>query len=125
MEVVSGSLLKINNRVIAGLKTYKVNRAKLYSEAGRNLNGGLTASFIGVFLKLELTFGGILDSDRVAEICRLLDQGFFNVEFYDPKTKSTLSGVYYASDYAVELIERERGLYAPFNVNLIPMEKTR
>lgn len=121
--VISGDLLKINGKTVAGLKSYKITRTKLYSDAGRNLNGGLSATFIGVFPKLELEIGGVLTKERVAELCGLLDQGFFNVEYYDPKTETTRSGAYYASDYSVELLERQRGLYKPFTVNLIPMEK--
>lgn len=121
--IISGDLLKINGRSVAGLKNYKITRAKLYSDAGRNLNGGLSATFIGVFPKLELEIGGILTKERISELCGLLDQGFFNVEYYDPKTGATKSGAYYASDYSVELLERQRGLYKPFTVNLIPMER--
>lgn len=121
--IISGDLLKINGKTVVGLKSYKINRAKLYSDAGRNLNGGLSATFIGVFPKLELEIGGVLTKERIAELCGLLDQGFFNVEYYDPKTGATKSGTYYASDYSVELLERQRGLYKPFTVNLIPMEK--
>lgn len=121
--VISGDLLKINGRSVAGLKNYKITRAKLYSDTGRNLNGGLSATFIGVFPKLELEIGGVLTKERVSELCGLLDQGFFNVEYYDPKTGATKSGAYYASDYSVELLERQRGLYKPFTVNLIPMER--
>nr|DAQ29517.1 MAG TPA: hypothetical protein [Caudoviricetes sp.] len=121
--IISGDLLKINGRSVAGLKNYKITRAKLYSDAGRNLNGGLSATFIGVFPKLELEIGGVLTKERVSELCGLLDQGFFNVEYYDPKTGATKSGAYYASDYSVELLERQRGLYKPFTVNLIPMER--
>ena len=121
--IISGDLLKINGRSVAGLKNYKITRAKLYSDAGRNLNGGLSATFIGVFPKLELEIGGVLTKERVAELCGLLDQGFFNVEYYDPKTGATKNGAYYASDYSVELLERQRGLYKPFTVNLIPMER--
>ena len=121
--IISGDLLKINGRSVAGLKNYKITRAKLYSDAGRNLNGGLSATFIGVFPKLELEIGGVLTKERIAELCGLLDQGFFNVEYYDPKSGATKSGAYYASDYSVELLERQRGLYKPFTVNLIPIEK--
>ena len=121
--IISGDLLKINGKSVVGLKAYKVTRAKLYSDAGRNLNGGLSATFIGVFPKLELEIGGVLTKERVSELCGLLDQGFFNVEYYDPKPGIIRRGVYYASDYSVELLERQRGLYKPFTVNLIPMER--
>lgn len=109
--IISGDLLKINGKTVAEFKSYKITRAKLYSDAGRNLNGGLSAIFIGVFPKLELEIGGVLTKERVAELCGLLDQGFFNVEYYDPKSGATKRGAYYASDYSVELLERQRGLY--------------
>lgn len=107
--VISGDLLKINGKTVVGLKSYEITRTRLYSDTGRNLNGGLSATFIRVFPKLELEIGGILTKERIAELCELLDQGFFNVEYYDPKTGVTKSGAYYASGYSVELLERQRG----------------
>lgn len=86
--VISGDLLKINGKTVVGLKSYKITRTRLYSDTGRNLNGGLSATFIRVFPKLELEIGGILTKERIAELCELLDQGFFNVEYYDPKNRS-------------------------------------
>lgn len=74
--VISGDLLKINGKTVTGLKSYKITRAKLYSDAGRNLNGGLSATFIRVFPKLELEIDGILTKECIAELCGLLDQGF-------------------------------------------------
>lgn len=56
--IISGDLLKINGKSVVELKSYKITRVKLYSDAGRNLNGGLPATFIGVFPKLELEIGG-------------------------------------------------------------------
>lgn len=98
--VISGGLLKINGKSVIGIKSYKITRAKLYSDAGRNLNGGLSATFIGVFPKLELEIGGVLTKERITELCGLLDQGFFDVEYYDPKTGATKGGaLYYYRNY--------------------------
>ena len=87
------------------------------------MDGDVRATFIGVFPKLELEIGGVLTSQIVANLCALLDQPYFSVTFYDPKTRANRTAQYYASDYTVELIDKYRKLYEPFSVNLIPVSK--
>ena len=118
-----GTLLKINGETIPNIKSYKVANNKLWADAERNMNGDVRATFIGVFPKLELEIGGVLTSEIVATLCNLLDQSYFSVTFYDPKTRTDRTAQYYASDYTVELIDKSRELYAPFTVNLIPVSK--
>lgn len=57
--IISGDLLKINGKSVAGLKTYKITRAKLYSDVGRNLNSGLSATFIGGIPKIRARDWGV------------------------------------------------------------------
>ena len=118
-----GTLLKINGQTIPNVKTYKVGNNKLWADAERNMNGDVRATFIGVFPKLELEIGGVLTSAIVANLCNLLDQPYFSVTFYDPKTRTNRTAQYYASDYTVELMDKSRELYQPFSVNLIPVSK--
>lgn len=120
---ISGALIKINGQNMPALKTYKVTRAKLWADADRNMNGEVRATLIGVFPKLELEFGGRLTQAKVSQACHLLDLPFFDVEFFDPKYGNNRTARYYASDYTPELMERERELYKPFAVNLIPVSK--
>ena len=118
-----GTLLQINGQTIPNIKSYKVGNNKLWADAERNMNGDVRASFIGVFPKLELEIGGVLTSEIVANLCNLLDQAYFSVTFYDPKTRTNRTAQYYASDYTVELMDKYRELYQPFLVNLIPVSK--
>lgn len=119
----SGTLLKIDNQSVPGLKQYKVTYAKLWKDASRNMRGDVRATLIGIFPKLELEFGGTLGEDAVSSIVAKLDQAFFAVTFFNPKTKATETANYYASDYSIEMLDKERGLYKSFNVNLIPVSK--
>ena len=118
-----GTLLRINGNVIPNLKSYKVSYNKLWTDADRNMNGDVRATMIGIFPKLELEIGGVLTTSIVRTLCALLDQPYFSVTYYDPKTGDNITANYYASDYSVELMDKNRELYLPFTVNLIPVSK--
>ena len=119
----SGDLLKINNTALPGLKEYKMTYAKLWKNAERNMIGDVSAALIGVFPKIELVFRDALDENQISTICGLLDIPYFSVTFFNPKTKTTSTAQYYASDYTVELLDRSRGLYKEFTVSLVPVSK--
>ena len=118
----SGDLLKINNTTITKLTNYGVGRNKLWKDADRNMNGDVRATLIGIFPKLKLNFTYTTQSE-MSTISALLDQDYFSVTYFDPRTNSTHTADYYAGDYEVELSNRYRGLYKPFSVNLIPVSK--
>ena len=119
----SGTLLKINNTTVNGLSGYKIGYNKLWKDAERNMNCEVRASLIGIFPKLELTFRDGLTENEVSQIINLLDQPYFNVTYFSPKTKGTVTARYYASDYAPELLDKARGLYKTFTVSLVPVGK--
>lgn len=119
----SGNLLTINGTTISNLKSYKVTYAKLWSNAERNMAGDVRATLIGVFPKLELEIGGNLTENAVSTISALLNQPYFNVTYFDPKTKATKTASYYASDFSLDMLDKSRGLYKPFTVNLVPVSK--
>jgi hypothetical protein len=120
---ITGSLLKINGSNVPNLKQYKVTYAKLWADADRNMNGDVRATLIGVFPKIELEIAGVLTQSIVSSLCAILDQPYFSVEFFNPKTNSRITAQYYASDYSADLSERQRELYKPFTVNLVPVSK--
>ena len=120
---ISGDLLKINSTTISGLKEYKVSYNKLWSDAERNMNGDVRATLIGIFPKLELTFRDALTEAEVATINSLLDQAYFSVTYYSPKSQTTVTAQYYASDYTLELLDKTKGIYKTFSVNLVPVSK--
>lgn len=120
----TGTLLTINGTPLPGLKKYRVSYSKFWRNAERNMSGDVRATFVGVFPKLELEFGGVLDENRVSQIVNLLNNAYFSVTYFDPKSKATRTAQYYAGDYAVELMDKQRGLYQPFTVNLVPVSRT-
>lgn len=120
---ISATLLKIGTTTIPGIKEYKVGYNKLWKDAERNMNGDVRASLIGIFPKIEVVFRDGLTEDEVSTICNLLDQPYFSLTYYSPKTKTTQTAQYYASDYAPELLDKARGLYKSFTVSLVPVSK--
>lgn len=123
MSITSGNLITINGTAIPGLKEYKVGYNKLWKDAERNMNGDVRASLIGIFPKIELVFRDALTENQVNGIIALLDQPYFSVTYYDPKTKGNITAQYYASDYTVEILDRSRSLFKGFNVSLVPVSR--
>ena len=123
MSISAGNLITINGTAIPGLKEYKVSYNKLWRDADRNMNGEVRATLIGIFPKIELVFRDALTENQVNQIINLLDQSYFNVTYYDPKTKNNVTAQYYAGDYTVEVLERGRKLFKTFSVPLVPVSR--
>lgn len=120
----TGTLVKIDNVTIPNLVEFKVGRNKLWKNADRNMNGDVRATLIGIFPKLSLKIG-ICTENQINTLTGLLDQSFFTVEYFDVRAQETLTASYYASDYEIELLNKQKGLYKPFNVDLVPVSKRR
>lgn len=100
---------------------YKLERNKLWTDANRVLSGKLKAVLIGVFPKLVLNFIHLTE-DQLQDVAELLDPAIISVEFYNYKTKTTQTANFYASDYGAPLFIKDKGLYSPFTVSLIPYD---
>ena len=122
--IYDGNLIKINGNVIPAIVNYKVGRNKLWKDADRNMNGEIRATLIGIFPKIELNIG-VLNQSQMATIIELLDSDFFEVEYFDVRVQTTTTANYYAGDYAIEMLDKTRGLYKPFTVSLVPVAKRR
>jgi hypothetical protein len=122
--IYDGDLIKINGTVIPAIVNYKVGRNKLWKDADRNMAGEIRATLIGIFPKIELNVG-VLTQEQVASITELLDSDYFEVEYFDVRVQGITTANYYAGDYAIEMLDKERGLYKPFTVSLIPVAKRR
>lgn len=119
---ISGNLLTIGSTAIPELVSYKVTEAKLWKDADRNMQGDIRATLIGVFPKLDLNIG-IVNRARAAAIAALLDQSYFDVTYFDPSLNATRTAQFYAADYSMEVQTKQRGLYKPTAVTLIPVSK--
>ena len=122
--IYTGDLVRINGNVVPHIQTYNIGRCKLWQDAERNMNGTISAYLIGIFPKIKIKVG-VLTQEEMAQLTALLDQDYFTVEWFDVRIQDTISTRYYASDYDVDLLDKSRGLYNPFEVNLVPVEKRR
>lgn len=122
--IYNGDLVKINGVTIPHLVTYKVQRAKLWNSSERNMNGDMRATLIGIFPKVIMQVG-YTTQEELATITQLLDTPFFNLTWFDVRIQETITTEYYASDYEVGLFNKEKGLYEPFEVSLVPVSKRR
>ena len=122
--IYKGDLVKIDDKVVPHIVSYKIGRAKLWKNADRNMSGDVRASLIGIFPKIKIKVG-ICTQDEISELCELLDKDFFTVEWFDVRVKTTIKTQYYASDYDVDMLNKSKGLYQPFEVNLVPVSKRR
>ena len=122
--IYNGDLVKINGNVIPNIVNYKIGRAKLWKDADRNMNGDVRATLIGIFPKITMKVG-ICTQEEMANLTALLDSDYFNVEWFDVRIQETITTQYYASDYEIDLLIKSKGLYQPFEVNLVPVSKRR
>lgn len=121
----TGNLLLINDEVIPHIVSYKIGRSKLWKDSERNMSGDVRATLIGIFPKIQLQIGYTTEQE-MSDLTKLLDKDFFNVKWYDVRTKAMTDNIkYYASDYDVELDSKSKGRYKPFSVNLVPVSKRR
>lgn len=122
--IYNGDLVKINGVVVPHIQKYKIGRAKLWKNADRNMNGDVRATLIGIFPKIKIKVG-YLTQEAMSELTELLDQDYFTVEWFDVRIQGVVSTQYYASDYDTDLSNKYKGLYEPFEVNLVPISKRR
>lgn len=122
--IYDGNLVKINGTIIPHIQQYKIGRAKLWKDADRNMAGDVRATLIGIFPKIKIKIG-VLTQNQVAELTQLLDKDYFEVEWFDVRIQATIKTLYYASDYDIDLLDKTKGLYKPFEVNLVPISKRR
>lgn len=115
-------LIKIEGTDITKLTEFKQGENKLWKDAGRTMSGKLKATLVGRFPKLVCSFT-YLNRDQVSAIMGLLKPAQFTVEFWDAEAKTYKTGEYYASDFEVSIHDKEKEIYKPFTVNLIPYDK--
>lgn len=116
-------LVKLNSTELTGiLKSYNVERNKLWSDADRNMNGDLKATFIGVFPKISIEFTYLTESE-LKSVLAILEEPSFNVSWWDSELGSYSTGVFYAGDFKYGMFDATRGMYEPFSVSLIPYSK--
>lgn len=122
--IYTGDLVKINGTTIPHIVNYKIGRAKLWKSSERNMNGDVRGTLIGIFPKIIMQVGYTTQAE-ISALTQLLDQDFFEVTWFDVRIQETVTTQYYASDYDVELDNKHKGRYKPFDVSLVPVSKRR
>lgn len=120
----SNTLLKIDGIKIPKIKEYKVGRNKLWKDSTRNMNGDIRATLIGIFPKITIKFASMTETEMQL-ITSLLDKEFFNVTYFDPRNSQEFTAKYYAADFETEILSKNKEMYSPFDVSLIPVSKRR
>ena len=115
-------LLKINGIAINHIKSYKVGQEKLWVDADRNMAGELRSTLIGIFPKIYVEFTS-MPGDDLADLMILLDAPSFSLEYWDPKSQTVKTATYYSNTYETPVYSKDRELFSPFSVNLIPYSK--
>ena len=122
--IYDGNLVQIDGVTIPHIVTYKIGRSKLWKDAERNMNGDVRATLIGIFPKITMKVG-YTTQEEMSKLTQLLDQAYFTVTWFDVRIQQTISTRYYAGDYDVELDNKSKGRYKPFEVSLVPISKRR
>lgn len=116
------TLVKIGSTVLPQVRKFTVGRNKLWADAGRNMKGEIKATFIGIFIKLEIEFAPLSQS-QMSQLIGLLDDSYFTVKWWDEETDALKSGTFYAGDYNYAVLKKVDGLYDGFKVSLIATKK--
>lgn len=119
---IDNPLLIVGGMTLTEVAKYDVNYSKLWKDADRNMNGDVTASFIGIFPNIDVDTLPLTQSE-VQTLCSALDQQYFSVTFWDPSSGTQKTANYYASDYSISLLNRISGMYGTVSFSVVPISK--
>lgn len=119
---IDNPLIIIGALTLTELVKYEMNYSKLWKDADRNMNGDVSAAFIGIFPNVDATTPP-LNQNQVEVLCAALDQPYFSMTFWDPASGSQKTANYYASDYKISLLSRMTGMYATVDFSVVPVSK--
>lgn len=119
---IDNALIQIGSLTLTQMVKYEVNYSKLWKDADRNMNGDVSASFIGVFPNIDAETVPLTQA-QVQTLCTALDQPYFSASFWDPASGTVKTAQYYASDYKITLMSRVIGMYASVSFSIVPVSK--
>ena len=119
----AGTLLLIDNQSVPGLKSYEIEYQKVWADQSINMSGDVRATLLGIKANIILTFGGDLREDDVSALSALLNQDYFGVTFFDPRSKTTKNAQYFTPDYSLKLVDKLKGRYDTIDIDLIPVAR--
>ena len=120
--VINTPLIVIGGLSLTTMVKYEVNYSKLWKDADRNMNGDVSASFIGIFPNIDAETLPLTQA-QVQTLCAALDQPYFSASFWDPASGTVQTRQYYASDYKITLVNRIAGQYGTVEFSIVPVSK--
>lgn len=115
-------LIQIGSLSLEEMVKYEVNYSKLWKDADRNMNGDVSAVFIGIFPNIDAETPPLTQA-QVTNLCNALDQPYFTATFWDPSSNSQKTASYYASDYKITLLSRLTKMYGSVSFSIVPVSK--
>lgn len=119
---INHPLIIVGAMSLTEMVKYEVNYSKLWKDADRNMNGDVSATFIGVFPNIDAETTP-LNQNQVEVLCDALDQPYFSATFWDPSSGTQKTANYYASDYKITLLSRMTGMYGTVSFSIVPISK--
>lgn len=115
-------LIVIGSLTLTEVVKYDVNYSKLWKDADRNMNGDVSATFLGVYPNIDVTTKPLSRSE-VTILSAALDQPYFSLTYWDPSSDSQRTAQYYASDYKISLTSRVTGAYGTVDFTVVPVSR--
>jgi hypothetical protein len=119
---IDNPLIVIGGLTLTELVKYDMNYSKLWKDADRNMNGDVSATFIGIFPNIDAETTPLTQA-QVQTLCAALDQPYFSMTFWDPASGTQKTRNYYASDYTITLLNRITGMYGTVSFSVVPVSK--
>lgn len=119
---ITNPLITINGVSLTSgqVSAYKLSYSKLWKDAGRDMNGVLTSTLIGVYPNIDVT-SGILDFTHAMALSAAINHDFFSVTYWDSQTSSQKTATFYAADHDVTLLNECK--YGQIDIQLVPTSK--
>lgn len=100
--------------------SYKLQYAKLWKDAGRDMSGVLGATLIGVYPNIEIDTD-LLDFSEAMALSAAINVDYFPVTYWDTQTNSHQTAQYYAADHDVTFVNACK--YGSVKIQLVPVRK--
>lgn len=119
---ITNPLITINGVTLttSELESYKLNYAKLWKDADRNMNGDVSATLIGVFPNIDFTTT-VLDFPKAQSISAAVNAAYFPVTFWDTQTGTQKTANFYAADHEVTVLKECK--YGQVQIQLVPVSR--
>jgi hypothetical protein len=102
-------MLKIGGADLPTPAEYQVGVMDIDQASGRAASGMMVRKRIAVKRKIELTWRALTE-DQLSALLNLVSPVFFEVQYVDPVTGGTKSGMFYAGDRSCGALKYTNGL---------------